>query len=1155
MNTQPDSPGLHRSMPLAVPIGICSVLLLSIIAFAVYNTTYTIAIKKLKEHEVVDLADETRKNADGLRDTLAQLREDVLTLSRHPKVETLINSEDTNNRSLRTDLEPVFIDICRAHDPVIATEGVPNWKHYMQVRLIDSDGHERVRIQRTETDTSNTSEENPWLEKVPVEELDADAEADEGERQYYKKERDYFKQTKKIFDQMKDSVRPRPLAVSMSEIEFNRENENPSSPMHNVLTIRASVPLTQWSEGQLQFRGVLIINLDLESTLRALTDAQRHLVYLGSGETGKAGLRTTLQTMADSRRNLVRSGSGQIEQTADLEKPPYNPVLIYNPRYAGIQKPVGGETRPAESFKNVLHDHIEDCRQFERELRKIFSASPEQTEAGNNNDSVLPLEDRGQKLPENSLAGTRLLLKPGFQFRLMKMSLHEPANPRVVIPFREKVSKILNRHRSKTVRAPRLIREGTSTISIRASGDEELMSLVRELEALNSDNSSQGSVTREYSKPAVCRTFAAQFYRVYFDPARPHRYLALLVGFSDEELTADLASTRSAASQAFFTASIVGGALFLVFLWWFLTRPIRQLTLAAESISVGNFDTQLPTGKRDEIGTLARTFAVMVNEVRTRNTKIRRQNEELEDKVRRRTASLAKAKDLLEAAVSSRDAFLATISHELRTPLNHIFGYIELLEFTDLDEDQLSDLMKLQGSSRHMLRLVEDVLDYQKIIMGRLPVKPVWFDISTLLSSVHESNKPKAAQRNNHLVLQTNSLEGNVSNDEHRLRQILDNLVGNACKFTTDGTITIDARAAGEMIEIAVTDTGIGISEEGMEKLFLPFSKVSDSELNPDGTGLGLVISRELARKMGGDLTVTSTSGEGATFLTTVLRELPAEASDRAEFALESDTESFIAETQHSVPLADKPVRQPSNQVLVIDDDPKAREVLTRLLTEEGLEVITASNGTQGIELAIRHAPSVITLDLLMPEVDGYTVLAALKANEQIADIPVVLVTVLDDSQKGYSFGAADYVAKPIESHRLLQVVRRYCGVEPATVLIIDDHPKDREIVRRTLRNDGCRTLEAADGAEGLEKLEGTTVDLIVLDLMMPVMDGFTFVEELRKRSDTKMLPVIVLTAKEMTSHDRNRLNGMVSHVIRKGQFDRRRFLQDIHQHLDNVNG
>lgn len=1129
MNTKQDISIPTYQIPLAVPIGVCSVVLLIIIAYRVYQQTYKIAIEKLREHEVVDLADETRKNADGLQATLSQLREDVLTLSRHPKVQALVDG-DITNKSLRADIGKEFENICRAHDSRNATAGVPNWKHYMQVRLIDSKGHERVRVHRPTPDQGGTSESKKWLVDVPLQDLDLDAKIpNQSERKYDKSEKPYFTDTEEIFNAMRDENEP--LRVSLSKIQFNQEKDT-DSPMHDILTIRASVPLTTFGEDGLEFRGILIINLDLEATVRSLTDAARHLVYLATGEA---------------------NGSG---------KPP---MLLYNPRFLDIQKPeepdesekveddrsvpADSGDNPFDIFKSVLEQHVERFEGFDEEFANIFPDDPERAEPSGSSNSVLPLEERGERFPKETLTGKRLRLMPRFQFRLVKLKLDHPTDAVEAQDFREKLTEKLNAHRSNTLRAQRLVRPSSNVISIRGSSHRELMGLVQELENLESH---KGRVTREYDEPKLCRHFAAHLYRVYFDPVHPNRYLALFVGFSDEELTADLSNTRSAAYRTFIRATIIGGAVFLLILWWFVTRPIKQLTVASDCIARGEFETNLPTGKRDEIGKLSRAFAVMVNEVQARNTEIRRQNEELDEKVQRRTASLVKARDLLEAAVGSRDTFLATISHELRTPLNHIYGYAQLLEMTDLDEEQRSDLEKLQGSSRHMLRLVQDVLDYQKIIMGRLPVNPGSFDIGQLLATVHESNEAKASQRNNALLLKADGVEGKVYNDKHRLQQILDNLIGNACKFTTDGTITVTAKSDSERIEISVADTGVGISEVGMKKLFQPFSKVADSDLNPDGTGLGLVISQQLARKMGGDVTVSSVPHEGTTFTASVLRDLPPPDSE-PQFSIESLTGSAIAEHNAQSQVGKESQRKSSNHVLVIDDDPKVREVIKRLLTEEGLDVMTAASGAEGIELAVRHSPSVITLDLLMPDVDGWTVLAALKGDDRIADIPVVLVTVMDDTKKGYSFGASDYVSKPIDALRLAQVVQRYCGSEAPMVLIIDDNQKDREIVRRMLRHDGCRTNEATDGADGLKKLEEQAPDLIILDLMMPVLDGFTFVEELRRKRGTDVPPIIALTAKEMTAEDRDRLNGMVSDVIQKGQFDNGRFLQEIHKSLDNI--
>ena len=1134
---QTHSPKAVRQIPLAVPIGICLVLLLSVVTFAVYIQTYHIAIEKLKEHEVIDLRDETRKNADGLKATLTQLREDAMALGQHPAMRQLVESDDFTDLTLRNKLGEIFKGVCLAQaaanapkqasdnrSNTIDIDEVPKWKHYMQVRLIDGDGFERVRVQRLDVDSKDVTATNP-------EELDENREGKffRGDSLYFRNARDTFE------SRLNDGL---PMRVSMSEIEFDKESQDsqptdsvasPSATKAGRLTIQAVLPLSRFVDKKLEFRGILAINLDLEAAIKSLTSASRHLVYIGTG-----------------------NASGLESATP--------PRLLYNPRFLDVPGSIPTVTvnqglsglAQFEDFRDTLRRDIEtsEQEQLENQLSEIGSVDPEVAERGNNEDAVLPLADRGMPIPEDAESGQRLKLTSNFTFYLAKLSINHPPGSDG-IEFRRQLSKTLNASRSDSIRVQPVVRENTRTLSIRGSSYRELADFVTEVEELGVHENGN-RITRIYDKPVLCRNFAAHFYRIYFDSASPQKYIAMLVGFFDEELEADLAVTRLAAFKTALGFTILGCVILLMCLWWFVTRPIKQLTRASACIARGEFDTPLPTGNRNEIGTLSHTFALMIKEIRERNAEIRRQNEELDEKVHARTASLAEARDQLEVAVKSRDAFLATVSHELRTPLNHIYGYAQLLEISDLDDEQRSDLEKLQGSSRHLLRLVQDILDFQKIIMGRLPVNPVHCNVTELLGSIRQSNTPKAAERNNQLVLNLNGVKDRMFNDENRFRQILDNLVSNACKFTTNGTITIDARDQGEYIDIAVIDTGVGISETAIEKLFQPFSKVADSNLNPDGTGLGLVISRELARKMGGDLTMTSVPSVGSTFLVRIRRELPCESQE--QFGGDSESTTTITERQPKDSESDTetPKRRTSKQVLVIDDDPNVRELMTRFLTGEGLSVIAASSGAEGIEMASRYQPSVITLDVVMPDVDGWSVLAALKANELTANIPVVLVTVLDDPEKGYTFGATDYLEKPVEGDRLANVVRRYCAAETPVILIVDDNPKDREIIRRVLKNDGCETIEAADGADGLLKFETAAIDLIVLDLLMPVMDGFTFVEEIRKLKGTRMPPIIVLTAKDMTPSNRDRLNGMVSDIVQKGEFDRRGFLQEIHRRLDD---
>jgi signal transduction histidine kinase/CheY-like chemotaxis protein len=932
----------------------------------------------------------------------------------------------------------------------------------------------------------------------------------------------------------------RSLQVYMSRV-YPETGETDSSEA-GVPVVRAAVPLVRLVEGQWVFRGVLAISLNFDQAVRNLTSNPRHVVFLGENNSSVSdGDGIQVRTIFDPKYKSIKEFLALAPQQATTQG--MSPPEKTSPSTANA---------PEEFSQRILSSFASGDKAFAENLRTAFDNQIELRQAGASREPVAPLEEFGRRFPADSISGGRIQLVDDRQFFLMKLNVPDPVKYDI-----RQLNLVLNRLREfggNLRYPPTLSPSNADQISISSTDEGELQSAVAKLKE-------EFKLTNRYRRPVRCSDIAAHGYRIYFDPSNSERFLTLFVGFSSEELTEDLYKSAEIQWQSTVLAVICGGTLNLILLHYFITSPIRRLKTATEKLAMGEFETSLPAYRiDDEIGRLSRTFSMMVREVKERDTEIRRQNEQLDEKVKEQTlsllekaSSLAEARDQLQKAVIARDVFLTKVSHDLRTPLNHIFGYAALLGMTELDEEQRSDLEKLQGSSRHLLRLIEDILAYQKIIMGQLPLNPVSFDIQKFLASIRESNEPVAAVRQNILELRMNDVAAMVYNDDTRLRQILDNLISNACKFTTNGVIRIDVQTENECIRIGVKDSGIGISESGLAKLFQPFGKISDTNLNPDGTGLGLVISRELARLMGGDLTVSSVVGEGSTFHVTFLRNLPTTKRDGERFVVESDSSGAIAEPSFPKVESNLLERHTSNQVLVIDDDPHVRELICRFLAEAGLKVLTAASAVEGIELAVRLKPSVITLDLMMPEIDGWSVLGALKANAQTAEIPVVLVTVLDDPQKGYSLGAADYVSKPIEGDRLKQVVRRYCGQEAPSVLIIDDNPADREIVRRILQNDGCRILEAADGKEGLNTLDASPVDLIVLDLIMPGMDGFEFLEELRKKGKAELPAIIVLTGKDLAATSRDRLSGMVSDVIQKSQFDHTRFLQEINRHLDNA--
>jgi hypothetical protein len=324
-----------------------------------------------------------------------------------------------------------------------------------------------------------------------------------------------------------------------------------------------------------------------------------------------------------------------------------------------------------------------------------------------------------------------------------------------------------------------------------------------------------------------------------------------------------------------------------------------------------------------------------------------------------------------------------------------------------------------------------------------------------------------------------------------------------------------------------VSDTGIGITPEQLDRLFQEFTQADAATTRRyGGTGLGLALSRRLCRMMGGDISVVSEPGRGSTFTV----RLPAVVLPVA---------APEATTGESGPAG-------GSLILVIDDEPAVRELLQRTLVKEGFRVAIAPSGEDGLRLAHELAPDAITLDVMMPGLDGWAVLTALKADPTLADIPVVMLTVVDDRNLGFALGAADYLTKPIERERLLAVLKRYRRDLP--VLVVDDDPDLRALVRRYLAGEGYAVVEAADGRAALECLGEATPGLILLDLMMPEMDGFEVVEALRANETWRAIPVVVVTAKELTAEERDRLNGHVEKVLKKGTLTRDRLLREVRE-------
>lgn len=525
-----------------------------------------------------------------------------------------------------------------------------------------------------------------------------------------------------------------------------------------------------------------------------------------------------------------------------------------------------------------------------------------------------------------------------------------------------------------------------------------------------------------------------------------------------------------------------------------------------------------------------------------------RLRQEMEKRFQERAAlleELQQQKEAAESASHAKSTFLANMSHELRTPLNAIIGYSQMLQ-EDAEEmgydDLAPDLGKIMGAGNHLLGLINDILDLSKIEAGKMELYPEILDIALIINEVATTIQPTVEKSSNNLIVRCPPDIGLIYADQMKVRQSLLNLLSNAAKFTEQGVITLTAsreeqdtfKGGQDWIVFKVSDTGIGMSSTQIAKLFREFSQADPSTTRRyGGTGLGLVITQRFCELMGGAIAVESKAGEGSTFTI----RLPALAIPPGVPAAEEI--SLLPQSQNS-----------SDVVLVIDDDPMMRDLMRRFLEKEGVRVETAGSGAAALELARVLRPRLITLDVMLPEVSGWDILAALKADAALAHTPVIMLTMVDEVGKGFALGATDYLTKPVERDQLSTILRKHRLNTTAsqTVLIVEDDQPTRLIIRRILEKEGWIVLEAENGRIALEQVTRIRPALILLDLMMPEMDGFEFIARLRQESQGQSIPVVVITAKNLTPEEQRQLNNGVEKVLRKGLYTQAELLAEVRQ-------
>ncbi|MEO0413785.1 MAG: response regulator [Verrucomicrobiota bacterium] len=617
----------------------------------------------------------------------------------------------------------------------------------------------------------------------------------------------------------------------------------------------------------------------------------------------------------------------------------------------------------------------------------------------------------------------------------------------------------------------------------------------------------------------------------------PQRYLLHYAAMDDEmasSINHEMASLRR------FAVLIAAGAGIIAFLIVLLfVRPLKRMTATASRITDSNPEDlrsnlqelidQLAIRRRDEVGEISRASKRLFEEVIQSQDSLEQRVEDRTRELRRTNFELEEANRQLKSLSHEKDAFVAKVSHDLRQPLNAIFLQVEALKLTELDDLQKQDVEKIHQHATRELNLVNDILEYQKIIMGAERLNRDEIDVGSLIEDLSQNHSRFAQDKGLEFTVSADSTSGVLHADDKRVRQILGNLVHNAIKFTKEGSVRVSATKRvvleEDWIEFEVADTGRGMAPEEQAKAFVPF--VSNKKDNAAGTGLGLSICKELTERMGGRVGFVSELGKGTTFHLLIPREAKSKHYDEVEDS------SLVAAVSGEV---SSELPSEGSTVLVIDDDASVRELLTNLLQGEGYEVLTASSGEAGLQVAREKSPHAITLDVVMPGgIDGWEVLRQLKEDAATENIPVVMVSVMAAEAEGIAFDVEDYLVKPINLERLSRVVSRITQHSPQqNFLLVDDDHDAREALGRLIEDRGWKVSHASNGKEALAVLTKTRPAAIVLDLMMPEMDGFEFLRQLQREENLASIPVIVVSGKEPTEEERAFLRERVTTVLSK---------------------
>lgn len=641
------------------------------------------------------------------------------------------------------------------------------------------------------------------------------------------------------------------------------------------------------------------------------------------------------------------------------------------------------------------------------------------------------------------------------------------------------------------------------------------------------------------------------------------RWGVLRLGYSLADLRREILSTRremQAQVGAVITRSVTtaGLAVFLsmgVVAWLsaLITQPLQRVTESARQLATGDFSAAatLDVRSQDEVGVLAEAFTKMADNLQRTYAQLEESNRTLELKVSERTRELAhmtelaeEARQQAEGANRTKSSFLASMSHELRTPLAAIIGFSEMLLADAQAEgraEAADDLQRIMDSAKHLLGLINEILDLSKIEAQKMELHLERFEVANVLREVGNTLTPLVKKRGNQLVVSAAPDLGSIQADLTKLRQCLLNLLSNASKFTEKGTVRLHVerftREGVAFIRFAVSDTGIGMTPEQLGRLFQAFQQAdSATSRKYGGTGLGLVITKKFCELMGGNVSVSSEPGKGSTFTL----ELPAEVrKPEPKPALPAGK---------ALPAGGAAART----VLVLSADKNVQQLVGDALVGSGCQLRVASNDAAGLTLARETRPVLITLDAAAPGADGWSAMGQLKSDPELAAIPVILLTLKDgQADAGFTLGAAEFLAKPVNSALLGRALHRHLHYPPdGYVLLVEDDPVLREMMSRMIENEKFPVTAAENGRRALELVKQSIPKLILLDIMMPVMDGFQFLGELRQRKEWAHIPVVVLTAKTLSPAERDFLAAHTNSVLQKGASVRDDVMANIRHHI-----